>query len=372
MQSDPTTAASCPVNSHNEWDPLEEVIIGRLEHAYFPDAQLINQFTMPTETWTEIYSAMGTYGGVPYPDEMIEAAQHDLNAFIHILEAEGVRVRYPDEVDYARPFASPDWQATTGFSTANPRDPFMIIGNEILEAPMADRSRYFEAWAYRSLFKEYFKAGARWTAAPRPQLLDELFKELGPEGFEPSRYGERLEFAITEFEPTFDAADFVRCGRDIFGQKSHVTNDLGILWLQRHLGSEYRVHIIESRTPYAMHIDTTLMPLAPGKVLVNPEFLGVENVPAVFKHWDILEAPQPVSDGTAIGVISGWANMNMLMLDEERVIVEEKQEPMIQALKNWGFKPIPCPFQNYYAFMGGFHCATLDVRRRGTLQSYFD
>ena len=32
----------------------------------------------------------------------------------------------------------------------------------------------FEAYAYRRLFKEYFQ-GAKWTAAPRPQLLDDLY-----------------------------------------------------------------------------------------------------------------------------------------------------------------------------------------------------
>jgi glycine amidinotransferase len=44
---------------------------------------------------------------------------------------------------------------------------------------------------------------------------------------------------------------------------------------------------------------------------------------------------------------------------------------MIRALKDWGFEPIPCPFLNYSPFGGSFHCATLDVRRTGTLQSYF-
>lgn len=63
--------------------------------------------------------------------------------------------------------------------------------------------------------------------------------------------------------------------------------------------------------------------------------------------------------------------MNVLMLDEERVVVERSQAPMIKMLKNWGFKPIPCRFEHYYPFAGSFHCATLDVRRRGTLQSYF-
>jgi glycine amidinotransferase len=35
-------------------------------------------------------------------------------------------------------------------------------------------------------------------------------------------------YAITEFEPVFDTADFIRFGRDTVVQKSHVTNDFGI------------------------------------------------------------------------------------------------------------------------------------------------
>ena len=213
-------------------------------------------------------------------------------------------------------------------------------------------------------------AGAKWVAAPKPQLLDAQY-DLD---FTPAEYGdEEMRYVVTEFEPTFDAADFVRCGRDIFGQKSHVTNELGILWLQRHLGPDYRVHTIHSRSPQAMHIDTTLMPLAPGKVMVNPVWADLDEIRGLFQGWDILIAPQAVDSDSYVGpsLISTWANMNVLMLDEERVIVEKHQEPMINALKEWGFKPIPCPFENYYQFLGAFHCATLDIRRRGTLQFYF-
>ena len=59
------------------------------------------------------------------------------------------------------------------------------------------------------------------------------------------------------------------------------------------------------------------------------------------------------------------------MLDERRVIVERLQESLIKKLKDWGFTPIPCSFANYAPFGGSFHCATLDVRRRGEIQSYF-
>jgi len=233
---------------------------------------------------------------------------------------------------------------------------------------MSDRSRYFETWAYRSLFKEYFKAGAKWTAAPKPQLLDSLYDPdyRIPGQDEPNR------FTLTEFEPVFDAADFVRCGRDIFGQLSHVTNRFGAEWLQRHIGDGYRVHLIETRSRQALHIDNTLMLLAPGKVMVNPDFLDIKTISSLFKGWDVLVAPRPVtSDDPIGGEESAWANMNVLMLDEERVVVEKKQIPMINALKDWGFKPIPCAFENYYPFWGSFHCATLDIRRRGELKSYF-
>jgi glycine amidinotransferase len=44
---------------------------------------------------------------------------------------------------------------------------------------------------------------------------------------------------------------------------------------------------------------------------------------------------------------------------------------MIRALKDFGFQPILCNFRNFNTFGGSFHCATLDIRRRGELQSYF-
>lgn len=233
---------------------------------------------------------------------------------------------------------------------------------------MADRSRYFEAWAYRRLFTEYFKAGAKWTSAPKPQLVDAQY-DLN---YTPPAAGQEPRYVVNEFEPTFDAADFVRCGRDIFGQCSHVTNKLGIEWLRRHLGPGFRVHELTSRCPQAMHIDTTLAFLAPGKVMVNPDFLDIEKIRPLFKGWDVLVAPRPVSTRqTRFDVISLWANMNVLMLDEKRILVEKKQEPTINALKSWGFQPIACAFENYYPFMGSFHCATLDIYRRGTLESYF-
>ena len=359
----------CPVNSHNEWDPLEEVIVGRLEFAMFPDWDMINLFTMPPGEWESYAAHVAGKAGNPYKLEIVQAAQKALNEFLHILESEGITIRRPDLVQYyAQPFATPTWQVNGGFCSANPRDVFLVIGNEIIETPMADRARYFESWAYRSLLTEYFKAGAHWTAAPKPQLTENLY-DLNYQ--QKSKTDGKARYVVTEIEPTFDAADFVRCGRDIFGQRSHVTNQLGIDWLQRHLGDDYRVHTIENQSPYAIHIDTTFMPLAPGKVLISPDYVDVNHLPEVLKKWDILVAPEPIPYQNKPFGLSDWISINTLMLDEKRIIVEKRQKPLIKCLKEWGFSPIPCSFEGYYPFLGGFHCATLDVRRRGDLQSYF-
>ena len=40
-----------------------------------------------------------------------------------------------------------------------PRDFLLVVGNELIESPMAWRSRYMEHRAYRPLIKEYFLKG---------------------------------------------------------------------------------------------------------------------------------------------------------------------------------------------------------------------
>ncbi len=353
----------CPVSSYNEWDPLEEAIVGRLDGSIIPEHHPVTTFNVPRSAARLLH----IFGGRRYPQFMIRRTQQQLDEFIHILEAEGVTVRRPDATSFTKRYKTPHWRSK-GHSMACPRDGFMVIGEEIIETPMAWRCRYFEPYAYKSLFKEYFAKGAKWTAAPRPQLLDDLYDQA----YSVPAKGEPLRFVTTEFEPVFDAADFVRCGRDLFVTRSNVTNRSGIEWLRRHLGDQYEIHEIETLCRQPMHIDSSFMPLAPGKVLINPEYVDPAKLPRMFKSWDILTAPQPDPiAGRIPSVCSEWISINVLMLDEKRVICEKGQPSMIKALKNWGFEPIPCSFIHYAHFGGSVHCATLDIRRRGQLKSYF-
>ncbi|MCW7550954.1 hypothetical protein OO184_24260 [Photorhabdus sp. APURE] len=56
-----------------------------------------------------------------------------------------------------------------------PRDVLLVIGDDIIECPLVWRSRYFETAAYKTLLKDYFKQGAKWSSGPKPQLIDEQY-----------------------------------------------------------------------------------------------------------------------------------------------------------------------------------------------------
>jgi glycine amidinotransferase len=363
------------VQSFNEWDPLEEVVVGTVLGATYPECSpILAAVGEPDWLWH--------YQGVLVEEESVQAAHEQLEDLVHVLKAEGVKVRRPDPLPHNLGFSTPYWQCRSGWNTANPRDLFLVVGDEIIECASPMRHRHFEALAYRRLFTEYFRGGARWASAPRPALREALYdfncRATGPGG--EADLGARTlpegathRYAITEDEPVWEAADFMRCGRDLFVTRSNVTNELGIEWVRRHLGPGFRVHEVKTRCSTPCHIDTTFVPLAPGKVLVNPDW--VTELPECVRRWDVLAAPRPSYDKdspmASPQFSSQWLSMNVLSLDHARVLVDAQQTKLIRKLRDWGFEPIALHFDHVGPFGGSFHCATLDVRRRGRLESYF-
>merc|ERR1719197_1585485 len=113
------------------------------------------------------------------------------------------------------------------------------------------------------------------TTAPKPTMADELYdlQYSARDAEERKQLAEQNKYVTTEFEPCFDAADFIRCGFDVFAQRSQVTNSSGIEWMRRHLSrkdSRYRVHELKFTDPCPMHIDATFYPIGEGKVISNP------------------------------------------------------------------------------------------------------
>jgi glycine amidinotransferase len=313
---------------------------------------------------------------------MEEKAGELLDNFAAILEKRGIRVDRPAPLDFSQAIQTPDWQQGSMFGCMPPRDVLLTVGNEILESPMSFRSRWFEYLCYRPLLERYYQedAGFRWESAPRPRLTGRSYKKDFWQQWNAASENEKWErtknsdWIITEAEPLFDAADVARFGKDLFVQKSMVTNDAGVEWLRRHYPA-HRVHRAAYMEMLPWHIDATLIPLRPGLVLVNPERFALNAAHnELFKRngWEIVEAPKSVrTQKMPLCTCSLWLNMNCLVLDPKTVCVEAAETPMMELLDTYGFEVIPVPFFEVSPFGGGLHCATADVYREGTLEDYF-
>jgi glycine amidinotransferase len=339
-------AEEVPVLSYSEWDPLEEVIVGVAAGSAIPhESERMIRSTMPAK-WQEMLLSKG---GSPFPAEVVDAAQAELNNLAEVLTGMGIRVRRPEPLD---------WPQRGGHTSAMPRDCLLVVGTSIIEAPIAWRSRQSEVLAYRQILAEYAQRGAAWVSAPRTDPR-ELESDTG-------------RWAINNAAPAFDAADFIRVGRDIVGQLSHVTNRAGVQWLRSYLGEDYTVTLLDVDDAHAMHIDATVVPLRPGLVMVNPERVSkraLENSP--FARWDRLVVDKPRPQGPVPRYMtSGWVNMNILSVAPGQVIIDSCDVDLARQLDTHGIEVVPIPFQHVNAIGGSFHCATLDVRRRGARESY--
>ncbi len=362
------------VSSWNEWDPLKHVIVGRADGTMVQAPEIAVQREWPEQGYTG-----GKYG--PYPKEMIDKANEQMDNFASMLEKRGIRVDRPTPIDFSQKVQTPDWEQDSMFGCMPPRDLLLTIGNEILEATMSYRSRWFEYLCFRPLLEKYFQEDPNfhWEAAPKPRLSDGTYKKDFWKEWNALSEEEKWEESIksewipTEVEPLFDAADVVRCGKDLFVQKSMVTNQTGIDWLQRHY-PDHRVHTVRYKELLPWHMDTTIVPLRPGLVMFNLGRPALEPQREFFEKndWEILEGPKSVlTKKRPMTFCSIWLNINLLVLDPKTVCVEASETPVIELLDQHGFEVIPVPFYEVSPFGGGLHCSTADVYREGTFEDYF-
>jgi len=367
------------VNSWNEWDPLEHVVVGRIDSRMVgaPDAGMVLDFPR---------LGLGPGDWSPIPDRYIEKASEQMEGLVGLLEGRGIRVDRPTSLDDRQYVRTPDWECSHMFGTMPPRDILLCHGNTILEATMSQRARWFEFLAYRPLLERYFKEDPDflWEAAPKPRLSDESYVPGYWEGFWREWTDEQLdermrryEFHLTEKEPLFDAADAMRFGKDIFIQHSAPTNKAGLDWFKRHFESRgFRVHVLGfAGTPQPWHIDVTLVPLRPGLMIVNPAYPSlVPEFLELFRmnDWEVVEAVPPSgAEQPPYSMCHESLGYNVLSLDPKTVLVEANEVRFAEQLDGLGFDVIPVDFIDVSMFGGALHCATLDVERDGVLEDYF-
>ena len=147
---------------------------------------------------------------------------------------------------------------------------------------------------------------------------------------------------------------------------------MGSKWLQSVLRDEYKVHT--TRDIYrSSHIDSTVMCLKPGLVLLNDVRVSEKTCPEVFKNWDKLYFSDvaPISESELkhqkelrdpIGcqieelgfetnlhdMSSPWVGLNFLSIDPETVIVDKRQTKLIKLLESNKFTVVPIQMRHIY------------------------
>jgi N-dimethylarginine dimethylaminohydrolase len=178
-------------------------------------------------------------------------------------------------------------------------------------------------------------------------------------------------------EPAFDAANVLRLGQDLIYLVSATGNELGGQWLQTMLGDEFRVHFLKD-VYYGSHIDSTFVALRPGLILCSPARVNDETLPEVLKQWEVIYSPPMENTGgfdadyLSKSIGSKWIDMNLFSINPNLVVVDRDQTALIKLLEKYGLDVIPLKLRHSKMLGGGYHCVTLDTRRKGTMQRYFD
>jgi N-dimethylarginine dimethylaminohydrolase len=350
------------ISSNNDWDPLKEIIVGRADKARVP--------TVDVSTMSMSYTNHKIKDIKPlegeYPQWLVDEANEDAEELCTVLKHAGVIVHRPEDVDHSKQFSTPYW-ATTGWYTWCPRDLLLPLNNLMIETPSACRSRMFETYAYHKIMIDAVRDGTEWISAPKPKLLDESYQ-----------FDDLSKPSLNNLEPVFDAPNCIRMGRDILFQISNTGNWLGFQWLKNTLEPRgYRLHAAEHIYSFA-HFDSTIIPLRPGLVLLNSTRVNPENCPRLFDKWDKIYFKDVNVNATtkqgpgSISPCSPYIGMNILSIDQNTVIVGKDQINLIKVLEQHGMSVVPTAMRHAQTLSGGYHCATLDLVRDGTLEDYFN
>jgi len=151
------------------------------------------------------------------------------------------------------------------------------------------------------------------------------------------------------------------------------------------------------------HNDSIFSVLKPGLVVSGPWFKGSEGA---FKDWEIIyfndtrwdhvrewlelrsknkgkwwvpgEEQNDQFTHFVESFLPDWTgfveetifDINSLVIDEKNVVINSNSPNLIKLLESKGINPIVCPLRHRFFWDGGWHCLTLDVRRSGGQNDY--
>ena len=304
------------INSCNEWDPIEAIVVGDATAANWPMTDSVFADEARNSIWTDTPAPSG-----PVDQTIIDQANRELDTLSETLLRYGATVYRPQPMNFSE---------QQGMYNYCPRDRLLVAGDVLVDVNMMYPCRNQEIENYGRILDQ----AKTILTMPRDQGM------------------------------TLDAANICRLGDTWLFLESVSGNRAAYEWLCM----QFPKINIELVNFYAgVHIDSTVTPLREGLVLLNASRVNEYNCPKAFQDWEkiwITEDQIVAQDFYQYPYASKWIAMNMLALDPETVIIDAAQTELITVLKSKGIDSIPLTLSHSRTLGGGFHCVTLDLRRR--------
>ena len=302
------------ISSCNEWGRLRRVVVGDATWANWPVNDPVYRREAQHSLWTETAAPEG-----PVPQWIIDETNEDLAQLCAVLTQHGAEVVRPS----ARNFQQHD-----GLYNYCPRDRFLIWGDTVVDPAMMYPCRDQEYECYVDILAD---AGCILRMP---------------------RYASNM---------VLDAANILRLGNSMLMLESASGNREAYDWMCRHFPT---VPIELCNFYSGVHIDSTVVALREGLVLLNGTRVNATNCPRVFQDWEKIYVDDVVpQDFYQYPYASKWIGLNMLSIDADTVIVDAAQTDLIRSLEQRKFTVIPLTLRHSRTLGGGFHCVTLDLVR---------
>lgn len=300
------------LHSFNEWSRLRSIVVGRAQGAAWPGHD-------PVFCEHVIDQPFGDYriqsGAVP--TWLTEEADQELEAMCDTLRDFGVEVHRPQDNDFVH---------SQGMYNYCPRDRVLVAGNIAIDVCMMFPCRDQEINYLRHVLPE--------------QAVIHMPRDQGM---------------------IMDAANVCRLGDDWLYLLSRSGNQAALDWLRQTLPG-VRIHACDFYQ--GIHIDSTIVPVREGLVVINSERVSPDTVPECLQHWDKIWIDRCTPQSFyKYPYSSAWIGLNMLSIDADHVMVDAQQHELCRQLESHGVTPVPMSLRHSRTLGGGFHCVTLDLWR---------
>jgi N-dimethylarginine dimethylaminohydrolase len=302
------------ISTSNEWGALKRVVVGDATWANWPSEDPVFARESADSLWTETAPPSG-----PVPQWIIDETNEDLSVLCSVLTQHGVEVVRPTNFNF---------QTHGGLYNYCPRDRFLIHGSTVVDPAMMYPCRDQEYQCYTEILQD----------------ADRIVRM-------PRYVGSMV----------LDAANVLRLNDRMLMLESASGNRAAYEWLCDHFPN---VKIELCNFYSGVHIDSTVVALREGLVLLNGSRVNELNCPRVFNGWDKIYVEDVVpQDFYQYPYASKWIGLNMFSIDPRTVIVDAAQTDLICTLEQRGLAVIPLTLRHSRTLGGGFHCVTLDLVR---------